>query len=1088
MLSISGYDSAFVDKSRSNADSGGGINRDGSRRNSSVSLLFIVMIIVAVVVIAMSSRSPLSPSSSPHKKEKKSTSKRKKRLRDEEADDEQVEEIFEVEKDDGEDIDMMIGQKEEDEKKKKMKENSIDERKVQNDRKKEDDTAPLPLPPPMKKKVELTKHFVSLKRNTNIMIARMHNIVRGIYEDKRDDLEAVVHAVAPYLCKMISSRQALTDESLRDLVTRLVKNRQWSLLGYLVLSLRNQETLLRAAGKQIVAEVKGMPEYSWGTLKLDLIFVSLMLSNSFDNLLDSSDCFFGDYFSSSEKSVSEIIGGLIGDYWRLMFLEFQNILYHARTETNVTMFTRYWQFIHIRNKHSHLIPSATANQIDDFYKHFIHLGFFVLGEKYLYQYDLIALQTIAHILNTNPDHFNDERGNLVSFAEKFVEKVFDRFTDIDVRTAFLPFTVDVDRYLMWDASSPLSTVERKVFHVPRNNDNELYFPYEGLQCDRLSKQLVAMNRTFDRYVVLNRQFAPLPSITNAFDRANGRIYLGNGLVSAVSNFLNIDKHYLVAIEDAENDLARHLETVYFVHTRYAFEGYSSSFDFVPKLRLKGGVCIDTLTGRFITNLIVQTVQAPLAEALRNYRGWLSYVLLSFLHNHLVSRTYHDYLEETIKNPAELALTRKFLEIGFNVYATAINRLKTDICRKALIDRSARQQYRHALNVTNTSPVPPAPTVTPDVHFASESSWYEEFIDFDSTQYADGRRAVSLYEQKLWDEELGITHENALATSFRKFCEKSGVGPIAQNRLISVMILTFDSLKRYDAINGFQELYRMYTTRNQSSSAPLSHLSSLPPFTSECSLPFCAIIYSTSLRDMYSVPSTPNEKILAAATYEVSIDCNGKEIMRKSLRPLTVPPYALNNMSLDELDRSYDVQHEVSTIDLQAQPLFRQNSRDQIFLFVWKRTASGKLTNVVTLRVINKDIDEFKIFNVLWDKSQYLVVRQASKKGCTAASFPSENISTVSKLWYTVCTSEKDEKASEQKRYVKVGRRHYFHMLTLDEEQFEATKGKYVRAPALLLIDTTEKNNLKSVIEDKYRRSGFVRRVVPSYDELLRENV
>jgi hypothetical protein len=222
---------------------------------------------------------------------------------------------------------------------------------------------------------------------------------------------------------------------------------------------------------------------------------------------------------------------------------------------------------------------------------------------------------------------------------------------------------------------------------------------------------------------------------------------------------------------------------------------------------------------------------------------------------------------------------------------------------------------------------------------------------------------------------------------------------------------------------------------------------------------------------------------------VSVTRNGAEIMRKDLRPIAVPPYALNNMSLSDLDETYGVQHEVAMIDLQAQPLFRDSTTDEINVFLWKRLADDdkKLSNVVTLRVINDGIGEFKILNVLWDKVQYLLVRQASKIQCASAQ-SAENITSVSKLWYTVCTSEKDEKEINQKRFVRVGRKHYFHMITLNAEEYEVARRRRVKAPGLHVVDTTEYNRLRSVNGGKYLRAGFVRRIVPAYNQLVSGHV
>jgi hypothetical protein len=1024
--------------------------------------------------------------------------------------------------------------------------------------------APTPPPKPTLREVKLTSHFVALRKLSVGYAVQMHNTLSKIPAGQRTDEEQMFYVVLPFLSNGLVNRR-LTDPNspeFASIVQRLTLHGQWGLLSYLLTCIGGFEHLVRKACKVIRQTVSMAPDpiHNWTATKLDLLFGSLMLSNSVDFILQQDDCFVGDYFHLDPDTfepppVKSIIQAILLDYWNMVQLEMQNVLHHSRTELDITMFTRYWQFVQIFKKHRDILPVQARHAALFFYRHHLEQCMFVVNRHSMYQYELIAVQTMAHIINNYPVILLDEFGNLGTAADRFTALAFSLHTNREVREAFLPFMIDFEEWISWDDMSPIAAFEARKEVVLKPDRNTLYYSRDGFMLNKMSKQIIAMNRNYTRHVVMNRSFAPLPTMADPMDRVSGRIYLGSGIATAVPYFNNVDKYFFLKHdrESLPQIQSRRHEIVSFVHSRFAFEGYNELAGSVPKLRLKGIVALDTLTGRYVTNLMLQTIQMPLKDTLTDYRGYLASLLLRFLRQDSIgpqSLRFFQLGRDPV-NETWHALARRLLEVGMNVYVNAINRLKEGTRQQVMVEQAKRQRFRLGVKNGKKPRPPPKKQQQPDkdqvlVH-AAAGSWYEELIDFDSTELKDDR-PVSVYEEKLWTTELDLEND-VLSKAFTRYMQPISLGRVVRNRLASLLLLTFPALEYHDAMEPFVKLHDYYRNLHRDlkmgafrhtdlikSNSALPDQKLLADRT--CTLPFCAVVYSSDLTDgvslslQISAPSaTPKKKQKSAddnsqsddgsdedgdservalerkrkrieqmrllASPEVTVERNGVQIWRQVLKPMAVPPYALNCMDMRDLSKAYNVQPEESMLDLKTIPLFRDGdtTKDEVNIFVWTNQAAAgsdqpleQRSNMLTLRVINDKIGEFKLFNVLWDRVQYMLVRQSNRVECGVPA--GEPITGISSLWYTVCTSERDEKTKGEKRLTLVdGQGKYFHAIPIAQKEYdELKKTKRVRAPALSLVPNTSSNTVLQLNNTKiYRRIGWERRIQPDL-QILPQNV
>lgn len=890
-----------------------------------------------------------------------------------------------------------------------------------------------------------SKAIKVLIRVSQLLDDKMHNVLAKIPQEKQLAEERATQIALGFR----EGKTPVSEAEYVSFLSKLYDRKLWSLLNYL---------LVVAPNDRYVSQWGRMINYKCATdkssrraLAIDLIYATLMLFDVEREIVDENNLFAGRslyYAPAYDKSFGTkffiVAKILLYDFFRLVSYETEHLLTHSSYDWEINHYMRYWQVRKIQQKYKTRLFTVFEQQcVRWFYSYTRSLCTATLNNKYAKQFHIAAAQIIACHITEYPILYIDTEDTLDKYAVKLWESTWRLMRDVEGRAYIMSYRVDLNSIMQ--AVDQTKLLRYQLLNPKIQNRGALR---KIVTVNYVSNQIVMYQKHFARYLVINKPNSPLPTYWDPLDTNTGRIYLGSGLSTIVRSFDEVEcfivksKSPAVPTTKGLKDVTerdRRIVICPFVYRRHAFEALNVDEGVTPLLRLKGAISIDTLTGYTTVGLQMQTVlerDYPM-DALLNYRGWVAYALNAFVYDVQFVLDFNRFLESRSferNTMIQIYQMRHLVEIGASSYISFLSKLKGEESKKIDFDKVNRRNYRVSLDKQN------AAIKEPEMK-TSESSWYsgrqnanEELIDFESMSWEQVRE-FGLFEEMLWSKlKIWNTEIN---NKLRFFLKSRGivVNDNAVYRIASMLVILASSFKYYcpskmSATNSMKSIAQKLSNPNDLASLPREMLdvcTCLPDKATMagilCNLPTIAMIYERSYSQYVKSNATladERRELTNRAVFKVtfSIDDNLTSITdeqelflpqaappdgrnySKILQPLFVPPFVITTTKTTNIDRVYSQQTELSCFNLlNTISVSKTNtSSNPLVLHVWRKQDQQWL-NAVTIRVDCTADSEFKLFNVVWDSIQYLVVHQTSKVHCHDSA--PGTVQAVSKLWYTI---------------------------------------------------------------------------------------
>lgn len=554
----------------------------------------------------------------------------------------------------------------------------------------------------------------------------------------------------------------------------------------------------------------------------------------------------------------------------------------------------------------------------------------------------------------------------------------------------------------------------------------------------------------------------------------------------------------------------------FTHRRTAYELAVDPRQQVNVMRASGLITVDTKHAQVITHLQVDHQQTPLKDAVvGDYRCWLMHlfsVLTQEIDETAMSRaefaskaTNKQLSRYTLR---KLAGISQFFEIAVNVYAYSVSRVK---CNKFIFSSSERVVRRWFRKRLCESDIRTATSLQPPKHLLSEGwwysgtrSWFDEPVDITST--ADVvERTVSRAEETLWVSLAKWTDRLADRLTRRMPADAVKLGTVLRNRLTGMLVLAVVAV-RYHRLTHLSPIMHLESLLDDAAYStllpfvkstlcmPAASLLKHQPTTQPSPPPTLTVIYerripcssynvasltaTASPSDAAAIIGAANDKAaIEAAQVLVTLDKHEHQYVLSAAN--NVSPVSLSTgASILELERELGGDNnnnfDASYLDWKRLPEAEfTETAEPLSLHVWfqhvsePRKADGSavnindrqtLRNLVTIRVPHdrKHGDDFKLFNLLYDDTQYLVVSQSGN--------------TSSKLWYSVCTYENTVPLGQENKIL-LDSQQRFHTELIAGPANDWSKVR--QSPAFKLL-ATPSNSVDQLIDYNYDETQFQR--------------
>lgn len=879
---------------------------------------------------------------------------------------------------------------------------------------------------------------------TNICSTTRRTLDRIPFDECTID-EQVMLLVCGYMNKRVthSRDKPVSVSRLNDTLDRIIHEKTWSHLTYLVTMFALEPTVLQRIGSNLKTSIEAdfITQRDRSALLADLLFLNIMMCGRGDQPIKRSNIFLGErvYVRPGSLPVHEntalVLQMMITRYCSVCELELQNRLDHTRSELNVQHYLRYWQ-----------IELMRLNLDSRYHHHFDHRGFgrfltlqvrdtclATIGRSYAMPYEVLALQILMRMVAEDSNLFYGADHTCGRFAKHLAQSLHRVYTEA---RAYIPtFILDQTAFpaISLDQLDQLHPTQIVQLEYPRN---AIY--------NQSSKQISLMHSTYSHNLVLNRTIAPLPVFDDQLNTMCGRLYLGTGLVA---NFRQIEGFAFKQIDNEPKDLdvademdasrpmadrtvqRRRTFVFPFAYDRDAYDTADSVRGSLQRLQLKGVTCLDTNSPLPITHLQLQTLDRAYNRVADTHEAWLLHLMAAFMrpdtHTRPLGRDKFPLGIGDLERNAMLE-TGPFFDLAIVAYRTALNQLRRETAVPVSDERIARRRYRQQLfDAGPTTPKPVKP-IREKWWYAGVRSCADEPIDPFSTDEVT-ERAVSRTEEQLWinlnpylqridrrmEQLFNPRHVNVQGVLRHRFAGFVAFGLVAArlHRLQSANHQHDDLLSAaaYQALTRYVKLSP--PPRAISSAARLRHPAMF------------AVIYERVLEADSDAAQAATVLFTTADSYdrvsESRLHSPRTNVFSRVLRPaLNVSPADLVNNSYVELEQQLDVSFDdtmITSLDLPDTEFGEPHSIHLWFQPHRKRGGSraadtsdpATMRNLVSLRIPSKTKQDFIIYNLVHNHVQYLMVAQASKivPSAIVAATPSERMVGYSSLWYTVCTHE-----------------------------------------------------------------------------------
>jgi hypothetical protein len=973
---------------------------------------------------------------------------------------------------------------------------------------------PNPLAP-SKKRYKLTRGYVALQRVIKSLMTSTRKTIESIPVAQRSVDERVVMAAYTY----VQSPTRLDQTSLVALIDTLLREKLWTHVTYLLTVLANNESHIRLIGR-VLHDNRHISYRDQSSIRPDLLFATLMLlPNDVKYLTSDTDVFVGYkvYANTAQDPASLMLTHFLG----ACKLEARSALHHNLTEFGSAQYLRYWQLQMLRERFTARQADFDIDDVAQYLaRHVRDNCLNTFHQAIGVNYEVLALHTITHMMTVYPKIFYGSDYTLSEITKYYCWIVHRLYTPA---RAYLPtfmldptaLPIDMSLLEQFDAQpvqhiSNLSYPRSLTYNRVSNQISLIH---------RTFRHVLTINRPL---APLPSYEQPLNTMCGRFYLGCGlssliiRLQFCNAYAfkpGVNSGPLEVDQ-----ADDLEADMLKRAgltqpsklpnrthdrKRIYFVpyvHERMAFEAYARTANTIPEwcpgYYLRGMTVIDTQHSSQISYLQSQIIQKPFRLAVANYNGWLLHLVGAFLHSNIHPYGYREFLDQVHSLPdgelEPMQSAAKFFELAKCVYSYAVNQTKQSFYTVASHERTERRLFRKDINVESEKTAVTQKSAQP-YHSTPEGWWYsglrsfcDEPIDFNSTEDVIDR-SVSRAEETLWS--LLNAHVGEIDRELQELVISNPailLGTVLRRRLRGMIWLGFLAIREHKLEHLFagvstrtferlpeKNLALALLQKYVGSPACLLGKSMLEANTSHTRLPSTAVIYE---RRVYRQGSSGRQHkpstalMLSKVHVTVSVDHTNTKtspvhasFVLEAARN-TSPSLLANNdsdlgyamLSLSQIPQGGHPDEPLS-LHLWFQSLDEPEPAEDTI------NDTAKLRNLVTIRVPNDRVtQDFKLYNLLHDDTQYIVVSQTGLIDAPAVKHrdlqePAETHQLVNntRFWYSNNTHPAYLPPGEQRNIVidKSGRLHT-HVAFGDRFTVNDT----LRTPSFKL-DPTTLNNL-----------------------------